>query len=70
MERAAVTSSNIASVGYDIDTMTLEIEFNSGGVYQYHGVDFNIYENMMDADSVGRYFHQHVRDQFVTDKVN
>ena len=38
LERKAVRSTNIASVGYDAGTKTLEIEFRSGGVYQYAGV--------------------------------
>ena len=33
MERIPVESSNLASVGYDSDSLTLEIEFNSGGIY-------------------------------------
>lgn len=35
MERQAVTSGTIASVGYDEATATLEIEFVKGTIYQY-----------------------------------
>ena len=35
MERQYVSSSNIASIGYDPDNQVLEIEFLSGAVYQY-----------------------------------
>lgn len=38
MDRETVQSSNIASVGYDLSSSTLEIEFKSGGIYQYSGV--------------------------------
>ena len=35
MIRQPVSSSNIRSIGYDSMSSTLEIEFHSGGVYQY-----------------------------------
>ena len=38
MERQYVSSSNIASIGYDPDNQVLEIEFLSGAVYQYYDV--------------------------------
>ena len=40
MIRQPVSSSNIRSIGYDSESNTLEIEFHSGGVYQYFGVHF------------------------------
>lgn len=42
MERTYVESTNIASIGYEQDT--LELEFLSGGVYQYFDVPRHIYE--------------------------
>lgn len=33
MERENVSSSNLASVGYDEENEILEIEFNHGGIY-------------------------------------
>lgn len=34
-----IGSSNIATVGYDEPSLTLEIGYHSGGVYRYGGVD-------------------------------
>lgn len=62
MNRTYVTSSNINSVGYDSSSMTLEIEFNSGGVYQYFNVPAHIYQGLMSAPSHGKYFHQFIKD--------
>jgi hypothetical protein len=39
----------------------LEIEFNSGGIYQYYGVPQEIYEGLMNAGSQGIYFHQNIK---------
>ena len=35
MMRIPVASSNVATVGYDEATNTLEVEFKDGSVYQY-----------------------------------
>ena len=64
MERVSVTSSNIKSVGYDEDTQTLEVEFKSGAVYQYYGVDESVHFDMIDAGSVGQYFNANVKDSY------
>jgi len=58
MERVTVSSSNIASVGYDDQTSTLEVEFHSGHVYQYFDVPKSIYDGLLSAGSVGQYFNQ------------
>ncbi len=61
MERTYVTSSNIASIGYDADQMILEVEFNYGSVYQYFDVPESVYEGLMAADSHGKYFDAYVK---------
>jgi len=61
MERAPVESSNLASVGYEIETSTLEIEFKKSGIYQYFGVPQEIHEGLMAAGSKGQYFDQHIK---------
>lgn len=61
MERIPVESSNLASVGYDSDSLTLEIEFNSGGIYQYFTVPQDVYHGLMSAGSKGSYFHQNIK---------
>jgi hypothetical protein len=35
MDRTPVVSSNVASVGYDVATQTLEVAFQVGSVYRY-----------------------------------
>ena len=61
MEREYVVSSAIGSVGYDELSEILEIEFCNGGVYQYCDVPKGIYEELMDAASIGSFFHEHIR---------
>lgn len=69
MKRQSVESSNIASIGYDAENEILEIEFNHGGVYQYIDVPENVYEELMNADSHGRYFVHNIKDDYEFQKM-
>lgn len=69
MKRQSVDSSNLASVGYDAAKEILEIEFNHGGVYQYFDVPESVYNELMDADSHGRYFISNINDVFEYQKI-
>ena len=69
MERELVNSSNIATIGYDVDSETLEIEFIRGGVYQYFDVPAQIYEDIMSADSAGQYLNAHVKGVYRYSKI-
>ena len=64
MDRIAVTSSNLASVGYDEPTETLEIQFNDGSVYEYSAVPLDVYRGLMAAGSKGQYHHQFIRTTY------
>jgi len=62
MDRAAVKSSNIKSVGYDPKTKVLEVEFHTGAVHQYADVSPQKHRAMMRAKSVGGYFSVNVKN--------
>ena len=61
MDRRAVNSSEISTIGYDPSSLVLEVEFKTGGVYQYRGVPANVYSGLMNAPSHGTYFNQYVK---------
>jgi hypothetical protein len=69
MDRVSVNSTMLRSVGYDATTRTLQVEFNSGVIYQYYDVPAEVYERLIAADSHGRYFNAHVRDQYRYDRM-
>lgn len=69
MKRDSVQSSNIASIGYDENSATLEIEFLNGGVYQYFDVPKNVYDEIMAASSHGQYLAQNIKGRFRFSKV-
>ena len=64
MDRIPVQSSNVAEVGYDRDSMVLEILFHSGSVYQHFDVPEGLFREMLQADSVGRFFNQQIRNSY------
>ena len=64
MNRTTVISSNVASVGYDANTMTLEVEFTNGSVYQYFDVPGTEYEALLNASSVGTYLNQNIKTSY------
>ena len=61
MERIPVSSTNVASIGYEVETQTLEVEFRSGSVYQYFNVPEFHYEGLLNASSKGRYLNEHIK---------
>jgi len=64
MNRTPVSSSNVASIGYDASTLTLEVEFTNSSVYQYFDVPQVLYEELMRASSVGQFIHANIRGQY------
>lgn len=64
MEWVPVVSSNIARIRYQETSLTLEIEFHGGRVYQYFDVPLHVFDGLKNADSKGKYFHQSIRGHF------
>ena len=66
MERQAVSSSNIESIGYNPDSETLEVEFKkTGKVYEYYNVPQFMYERLMEAPSIGVFFNAEIKNAYV-----
>ncbi len=57
MTRELVVSSNIAGIGYDAQTATLEVEFKNGNVWQYAPVSPSVHFELMNSGSIGKSFH-------------
>lgn len=69
MDRYNVSSSNIASVGYDPVTSTLEVEFLDGAVYQYYGVPQNMFDQLMQEASKGRFLNTYIKNAYSYSRV-
>lgn len=69
MHRQPVSSSNIASIGYDPDAQILEVEFTNGSLYQYLNVPEHHHAGIMAAPSHGTYLNTHIKGTFPYQKV-
>jgi hypothetical protein len=69
MERQAVSSSTIASIGYDEPTQLLEVEFLKSGIYHYFNVPLVVYQGLMAAPSHGSYLNTYVKGQYQYQKL-
>ena len=64
IRRVPVTSTALAAVGYSQSLRALEIEFRSGAVYRYLGVEQSVYRDLMNAESKARYYDEHIRRKY------
>ena len=68
MEWQKVESSQISEVGYEPETETLGIRFKATKLYpvsEYHYsfVPQDVHAALLTAESVGRYFAEHIKQQ-------
>ena len=63
VERILLHSTLVSSVVYR-DDGTLDVEFCRGTTYRYLEVPKNVFEDLLRAESVGRYFNRHIRHCF------
>jgi len=61
LRRAPIDSTSLASVGYDPSHQVLEVEFQGGRVYRYFGVPRRRYQELLAADSAGRFLNTRIK---------
>jgi len=61
----SLESSVLESVAYQ--SRSLWVRFRSREIYRYRNVPPGIYQQLLDADSRGSYFNEHIRDAFPCD---
>jgi hypothetical protein len=64
MQRTKLNSSLLAWVLYDPHRRHLDIELHSGQRYRYFGVPAHSYQELLKAESNGRYFNHSIRKCF------
>jgi len=58
MERTAVASGAIRSLGYEESSQTLEVEFRTGRVYQYAGVPPETHAWLLRVENKGGFINR------------
>ena len=62
-------SSNIDSVGYDPETLELQVRFRSGAVYRYAGVPGDVYEEFKAVNFSGRFLNASIKHSFEYERI-
>lgn len=57
-------SSVIDYVSYQHADELLNVKFKAGGVYTYRGVSKNRFTRLCKSESIGRYFHEFVKNKY------
>jgi hypothetical protein len=70
VEMLPVCSSMAAQLGYDADREILQIEFNSGAVYQYTEVDSHTWEDLQSSDSIGNFYNEEIKGYYPSTQLN
>ena len=61
MDFIKVASSNIDSVGFDNNGLT--VVFKNGGTYQYADVDLALYNEFLNSGSKGQFFNTRIKNK-------
>lgn len=64
-----ISSSNLSFVRYRPADTSLEVQFQSGAVYQYTGVPESVYAGLLSAPSAGSYLAQQIKQRFPHSRV-
>ncbi len=64
MDRKYIESSMIRSIGFDSESSTLEIEFNSGAVWQYSDFPESEWYQFESSESKGKFFLSNIKGQY------
>ena len=62
-------SSMIASFNYNEEEKILTVTFNKGGTYEYEDVPKQVYIDMNEAESKGKYFLANIKNKYKTEKI-
>jgi hypothetical protein len=63
-EMYPVSSSSIAAVGYDAESLTVYVQFHNGSTYAYKGVPAHEFENLRTASSIGAYLNRNYKNVY------
>ncbi len=64
MNRIAVESTTLTTVGYEDALSILQLEFRSGANDQYFQVPATVHQGLLNAPSKGSYFNPSIRGHF------
>lgn len=69
VEMIAVSSSNIAELGYDEVNEIVHVRFTNNTLYYYKGVSKMEFEGLLNAPSIGSYLHRNFKNVYPYERV-
>ncbi len=70
MKWVALKSKMLSAVAYNHDWQQLYLKFRSGDVYCYRGVPVEEYQELLAADSKGKYVQNHIRNCYPYQRIH
>ena len=64
MKRHTVESTTLLMIAYDLDRQILQLQFRDHANYNYFDVPADVYQELLDAPSIGGYFNRYIRAAF------
>lgn len=64
VEMIPIESSNIEGAGYNNKTKQLWVAFKGNKVYRYDLVPKKLFEELLQAESKGKYLNEHIKANF------
>lgn len=65
----SVKSSNIDSIGYNKEEQQLFIKFNNGSLYMYNDVPEDVWEDLQNSESKGKFVYYELRNMYDYEKL-
>ena len=69
IEITTTRSSMLKAIAYDEQSKVLTITFNNGGSYEYYDVPKKVFDELISAESEGKYFLANVKNKFKFEKI-
>ncbi len=69
IEMHPVHSTMASQIGYDPDREILQIEFQSGAVYQYAEIDPETWEDLQYSDSIGCFYNEEIKGYYPSARI-
>jgi hypothetical protein len=70
MHMLPVVSSVVSAIGYDGETQWLDLAFVDGSAYRYLGVPPELFADLMNAKSKGRFINSRIKGKFLYTSVD
>lgn len=65
-----INSSNLKAAVYNTEEETLTVTFNSGGIYEYNKVPWNVFTKFRMSPSQGKFFNETIAKNYIYKKLN